>query len=147
MGKMKKLFGKHLDLIEANQSIAVLEKDLEATTTERDQLRADIEALKEAHQNELGDLKAEHTTALETASAQINDLTNKVASLEESKVSAAQQAADIVAKQGVEAPVEDKPQSEAKEDKNLDELWAEHNALSNSKEKRAFYLEHIKPQL
>jgi hypothetical protein len=30
---MKKLFGKHLDLIEANQSIAVLEKDLEATTT------------------------------------------------------------------------------------------------------------------
>jgi hypothetical protein len=36
---------------------------------------------------------------------------------------------------------------EAKEDKNLEELWAEHNALTNSKEKRAFYLEHIKPQL
>jgi chromosome segregation ATPase len=144
---MKKIFGKHLDVIEANQHIAVLEKDLEAATAERDQLRTDIETLKEFHQKAMDDLKAEHDTALETASAQINDLTNKVASLEESKVSAAQQAADIVAKQGVEAPVEDKPQSEAKEDKNLDELWAEHNALSNSKEKRAFYLEHIKPQL
>jgi chromosome segregation ATPase len=144
---MKKLFGKHLDLIEANQSIAVLEKDLEATTNERDQLKADIEALKEAHQKELGDLKAEHTTALKTASDQITDLTKQVASLEESKVSAAQQAADIVAKQGVEAPVEDKPNPEAREDKNLEDLWAEHNALTNSKEKRAFYLEHIKPQL
>jgi activator of HSP90 ATPase len=144
---MKKLFGKHLDLIEANQSIAVLEKDLEATTNERDQLKADIEALKVAHQKELGDLKAEHTTALKTASDQITDLTKQVASLEESKVSAAQQAADIVAKQGVEAPVEDKPNPEAREDKNLEDLWAEHNALTNSKEKRAFYLEHIKPQL
>jgi|GEM_PF-5472502 len=144
---MKKLFGKHLDLIEANQSIAVLEKDLEATTNERDQLKADIEALKQAHQKELGDLKAEHTTALKTASDQITDLTKQVASLEESKVSAAQQAADIVAKQGVEAPVEDKPNPEAREDKNLEDLWAEHNALTNSKEKRAFYLEHIKPQL
>ena len=144
---MKKLFGKHLDLIEANQSIAVLEKDLEATTNERDQLKADIEALKEAHLKELGDLKAEHTTALKTASDQITDLTKQVASLEESKVSAAQQAADIVAKQGVEAPVEDKPNPEAREDKNLEDLWAEHNALTNSKEKRAFYLEHIKPQL
>ena len=147
MGKMKKLFGKHLDLIEANQSIAVLEKDLEATTTERDQLRADIEALKEAHQKELGDLKAEHTTALETASAQINDLTNKVVSLEESKVSAAQQAADIVAKQGVDAAVEDKPQPEANDGKNLQELWAEYDAMTDQKERRAFYLENIKPQL
>lgn len=144
---MKKIFGKHLDVIEANQQIAVLEKDLEAATTERDQLRTDIETLKEFHQKECEDLKATHETALKEASDQITDLTNQVASLEKSKVSAAQQAADIVAKQGVEAPVEDKPQTEASEDKTLDELWAEHNALTNSKEKRAFYLEHIKPQL
>jgi len=142
---MKKLFGKHLDLIEANQSIAVLEKDLEPTTNERDQLKADIEALKEAHQKELGDLKAEHTTALKTASDQITDLTKQVASLEESKVSAAQQAANIVAKQGVEAPVEEPTQTAAISDKSVDELWAEYNAMTDYKERRAFYLEHIKP--
>ena len=144
---MKKLFGKHLDLIEANQQIAVLEKDLEAATSERDQLRADNEALKEDHEKKVNDLQAAHESALGSASSQINDLTKKVKELEESKVSAAQQAADIVAKQGVDAAVEDKPQPEANDGKNLQELWAEYDAMTDQKERRAFYLENIKPQL
>ena len=52
-----------------------------------------------------------------------------------------------MAKQGVELPVEEAPEAEAKEDKNLDELWAEYNAMSDQKERRAFYIENIKPQL
>lgn len=142
---MKTIFGKHLDLIGANQAIAVLEKDLEAATTERDQLRTDIETLKEFHATELEKLGTEHETALNAAQTQINDLTQKVTTLEEERVSAAQQAANIVAKQGVDAPVEEPTQTEAVSDKTEQELWAELNAISNHKEKRAFYLEHIKP--
>lgn len=144
---MKKLFGKHLDLIEANQAIAVLEKDLEAATTERDQIRTDIETLKEFHLKECEDLNAKHQTALDAANSQINDLTQKVNQLEKSKVSAAQQAADIVAMQGVEAPVEENKQPAANQDKDLESLWAEYKAISDKKEQRAFYLENIKPQL
>lgn len=144
---MKKLFGKHLDLIEANQAIAVLEKDLEAASSERDQLKTDIETLKEFNAKEIEDLKATHETALNTANSQINDLTQKVKDLEEKQVSAAQKAADIVAKQGVEQPVEEPAQTEASDDKNIDELWAEYNAMTDHKERRAFYSAHIKPRL
>ena len=84
--------------------------------------------------------------ALDEANGKINLLTEANELLEEQKTSAAEQAADIVAKQGVEAPVEESKNTEANTDgKSLDELWKEYNAISDQDDRRAFYLEHIKP--
>ena len=134
------------DLIKANVELNRLDSETKAKDEQIANLQAEIETLKEAHQKESDDLKATHQTALDEANGKINLLTEANELLEEQKTSAAEQAADIVAKQGVEAPVEENTNTQANtEDKSLDELWKEYNAISDQDDRRAFYLEHIKP--
>ena len=136
-----------LDIIKANTEINRLNAEAEENGIKIEELKQAIEQIKSAHSVEIEKLKADHKTVLDAANGKIALLEEANQLLEEQQTSASEQAADIVAKQGVELPVEEAPEAEAKEDKNLDELWAEYNAMSDQKERRAFYIENIKPQL
>ena len=93
------------------------------------------------------DLKTAHQTALDEANGKIQLLAEANQNLEDQQESASQKAVKVLAQVGVEQAVEDTSNTEAAiEDKSLDELWAEYGAISDQKEKRAFYLENIKPQ-
>jgi hypothetical protein len=136
-----------LNLIQANTEINRLNADAETKNDRISELEASIETLKEGHQTELTDLKATHQTALDEANGKIQLLTEANQNLEDQQESASQQAVKVLSQVGVERAVEETTNTEANiEDKNLDELWAEHNAISDQKEKRTFYLEHIKPR-
>lgn len=79
-------------------------------------------------------LEADAQTAneqLETALARVKALEADAQTVEQA---AAEQAADVVARLGVDEPASANPSDE----KTVDELWSEYNALAGS-EKNAFY--------
>lgn len=142
-----KILGTTLNLIEANQQIAVLEKDLSAVNESKASIEASIETLKVSHATELADQKAAHQTALDEANGKIQLLTEANQTLEEKQESASQQAVKVLSQVGVERSVEDNQNTEVNTvDKSMEDLWTEHEAISDQKERRAFYLENIKPR-
>jgi chromosome segregation ATPase len=136
-----------LNLIQANTEINRLNAEAATKEARLAELEASIETLKESHQKDLADLKATHQTALDEATGKIQLLTEANQLLEDKQESASQQALKVLAQVGVVQPVEENKNTEAStEDKSLDDLWSEYNAITNQKERRAFYIEHIKPR-
>jgi hypothetical protein len=136
-----------LNLIQANTEINRLNADAETKNDRISELEASIETLKEGHQTELTDLKATHQTALDEANGKIQLLTEANQNLEDQQESASQQAVKVLSQVGVERSVEDNQNAEVNTvDKSMEDLWTEHEAISDQKERRAFYLENIKPR-
>jgi len=129
------------------ESVANLSQAVEALTSERDDLRASVEKLAASNGVELEALKveasakdarlAELTAALEGADKLVAELSQKVAALESSAITASAEAAKIAASVGVE-PVEQSP-ADAPVAKTDDDIRAEFLAMPFGKERTAFF--------
>lgn len=135
-----------LNAVKANIEIDRLTKDGQSKDARIAELEHQIQTMNEGHETELAELKAGHKTALDEANGKIALLTESVQLLEEQQESAAQKTVKVLSNVGVDAPVEEPKGTKAAADKTTDELWAEYSAISDAKEKRAFYLEHLKPR-
>lgn len=145
---------------EANQRIGAMGVELQTEKEARAAVTSDLENAKASHATEIETLNAQHSAELEAlrgenakAVTQLNDkltaVTEENEKLKADAKSADAKAADIVSAQGgdpVEPEGDDEKTTGPKTQEELTALWQEHSKLPVA-EKRAFYLERIKPHL
>jgi len=145
---------------EANQQIGKMGEQLKTEKEARTAVTADLETAKAAHLAEVETLNTQQSEELITLRGEnakaVTDLTDKLeavntetATLIEAAKTADEKAADIVSAQGgdpvaPEGEVETATAPKTKEE--FTALWTEHSALPVV-DKRAFYLEQIKPHI
>lgn len=142
---------------EANQRIGALNAQLTTEKEARTAVAADLETAQAAHSTELESLKTAHGEELATLKGEhaktVTDLTDKLeAATKENETlkaeakTADEKAADIVSAQGGEPVAPEGDTTEPKTKADIQALWDEHAKLPVG-EKRAFYLENIKPHI
>ena len=123
-------------LVDATRRICELEKALEQSQSNLDAAKAELTAERTRIEAE-----AKVTTErLEAATTLAKESLAKIEALEAERKTVAQEAAALVARQGLAAPLADAKDGEPVAAKTKDQLWAEYRALKNDTERRAFYV-------